>query len=1059
MPMLMLLCASAFGQSRTITGQVKDDSGPVAFATVTESNTTNSVTSDVNGNFKITIAGNSLLITAVNHEPQTVNVSGSTTVNVMMVRSAGQLQEVVVTALGIRRTRNTVPYAAQQVAGDEVSKQRGSNFVSNLSGKVSGLNIVQTNTLGGSTNAVIRGYKSIIGNNQALFVVDGVPYDNTNNKSGGQASGRGGYDYGNTAADINPDDIASITVLKGAAASALYGSRGANGVILITTKQGKKGLGVTINSGVSVGAIDKSTFAKYQKQYGGGYGQYYEDASGYFFYRDINGDGVKDLVTPLTEDASYGAKFDPSLQVYQWDAFDPSSPNYGKARPWVAAQNDPTTFFEKPVSYNQSVFVESGSDKGTFKLGYTRNGDRGILPNSGVDKNLVDFGATLNVTDKLTAGASLNFSNITGSGRYGTGYDDKNMMTNFRQWWQTNVDLKEQRAAYMRTRNNVTWNWTDPNDLVPIYWDNNYFSRFENYESDVRNRYFGNVNLNYKIKDWVSILGRISLDNYSQLLEERQAVGSVTTSSYLRTNLNYNEVNYDLLASFNKDINKELNFKGLLGMNIRRQHTESISAITNGGLIVPKVYSLSNSLNTPNAPVEFDGLKEVDGVFAGATLSWKDMLTLDATVRRDASSTLPKGNNVYYYPSISGGFVFSKLLPTTPWLSYGKFRANYAEVGNDAPLYSVYDVYAVVPPFDGNPQSSVTGTKNNPNLKPERTKSYEAGLEMSFLKSRVGFDFSYYNAESFDQILPVIVSTATGYNSKFLNAATVKNNGVELSLYGTPVRTRDFSWDVNVNWTRNRNKVVKLFEGSENIVLANFQGGVSLNATLGQPFGTIRGNDFVYTNGQRTVSATSGRYMITSNSNEVIGNPNPDWTGGINNTLRYKNFSFSFLIDTRKGGDVFSLDLYYGLATGLYPETAGVNDLGNPSRNTIANGGGVILPGVTPDGKANTKRVSNTNFGTYGYRYNPAAAFVYDASFVKLREALISYSLPAATVERLKPFKGIDFSLIGRNLWIIHKSLPYADPEEIVSSGNLNGYQSGAYPTTRTFAFNVKLRF
>lgn len=1057
--MLMLLCASAFGQSRTITGQVKDDSGPVAFATVTESNTTNSVTSDVNGNFKITIAGNSLLITAVNHEPQTVNVSGSTTVNVMMVRSAGQLQEVVVTALGIRRTRNTVPYAAQQVAGDEVSKQRGSNFVSNLSGKVSGLNIVQTNTLGGSTNAVIRGYKSIIGNNQALFVVDGVPYDNTNNKSGGQASGRGGYDYGNTAADINPDDIASITVLKGAAASALYGSRGANGVILITTKQGKKGLGVTINSGVSVGAIDKSTFAKYQKQYGGGYGQYYEDASGYFFYRDINGDGVKDLVTPLTEDASYGAKFDPSLQVYQWDAFDPSSPNYGKARPWVAAQNDPTTFFEKPVSYNQSVFVESGSDKGTFKLGYTRNGDRGILPNSGVDKNLVDFGATLNVTDKLTAGASLNFSNITGSGRYGTGYDDKNMMTNFRQWWQTNVDLKEQRAAYMRTRNNVTWNWTDPNDLVPIYWDNNYFSRFENYESDVRNRYFGNVNLNYKIKDWVSILGRISLDNYSQLLEERQAVGSVTTSSYLRTNLNYNEVNYDLLASFNKDINKELNFKGLLGMNIRRQHTESISAITNGGLIVPKVYSLSNSLNTPNAPVEFDGLKEVDGVFAGATLSWKDMLTLDATVRRDASSTLPKGNNVYYYPSISGGFVFSKLLPTTPWLSYGKFRANYAEVGNDAPLYSVYDVYAVVPPFDGNPQSSVTGTKNNPNLKPERTKSYEAGLEMSFLKSRVGFDFSYYNAESFDQILPVIVSTATGYNSKFLNAATVKNNGVELSLYGTPVRTRDFSWDVNVNWTRNRNKVVKLFEGSENIVLANFQGGVSLNATLGQPFGTIRGNDFVYTNGQRTVSATSGRYMITSNSNEVIGNPNPDWTGGINNTLRYKNFSFSFLIDTRKGGDVFSLDLYYGLATGLYPETAGVNDLGNPSRNTIANGGGVILPGVTPDGKANTKRVSNTNFGTYGYRYNPAAAFVYDASFVKLREALISYSLPAATVERLKPFKGIDFSLIGRNLWIIHKNLPYADPEEIVSSGNLNGYQSGAYPTTRTFAFNVKLRF
>jgi hypothetical protein len=368
-------------------------------------------------------------------------------------------------------------------------------------------------------------------------------------------------------------------------------------------------------------------------------------------------------------------------------------------------------------------------------------------------------------------------------------------------------------------------------------------------------------------------------------------------------------------------------------------------------------------------------------------------------------------------------------------------------------------VYAVIPPYDGNPQSSVTGVKNNPDLKPERTRSTEAGLEMAFFKNRLGFDVSYYTARSFDQILPVIVSTATGYTSKFVNAATVDNKGIELSLYGTPVRKSSFSWDVNVNWARNRNKVVKLFGDSKNVVLGSFQGGVTLNATLGQPFGTIRGSNFIYTGGQRTVGA-NGRYLISTTSNEVIGNANPDWTGGINNTLKYKNLSLSFLVDFRQGGDIFSLDMYYGLATGLYPETAGTNDLGNPSRNTIANGGGVILPGVKQsDGKPNDIRVSNTNFGTYGYRYNPAAWFVYDASYVKLREAILTYSIPTATISKIKPFKGIDLSLIGRNLWIIHKNLPYADPEEAISAGNLQGYQGGAYPSVRSFAFNVKFRF
>jgi len=329
---------------------------------------------------------------------------------------------------------------------------------------------------------------------------------------------------------------------------------------------------------------------------------------------------------------------------------------------------------------------------------------------------------------------------------------------------------------------------------------------------------------------------------------------------------------------------------------------------------------------------------------------------------------------------------------------------------------------------------------------------------MSFLKSRVGFDVSYYNAKTIDQILPLAITPASGYSSKFLNSGTIRNQGIELSVFGTPFQSKTFSWTVNVNWTRNRNKVIKLFENADNLVLATFQGGVSLNATLGQPYGTIRGSNFIYTGGQRTVDG-DGYYLSSATSNEVIGNPNPDWIGGINNTFKYKDFSLSFLVDMRQGGDVFSLDMFYGSGTGLYPETAGLNDLGNPSRDPVANGGGVIMPGVYEDGKPNTTHVAN-EYATFGAEdLVPAAGFVYDASFVKLREAVLTYSLPKGLMSKIRPFKGIDLSLIGRNLWIIHKNLPYADPEETISSGNLQGYQGGAYPTTRTFSFNIRLRF
>lgn len=1073
--LLIVLCTGLISFARAqkeVTGKVTDakDGTPLTGASVKIKGTSKGTVTDANGEFRLNSVSAStvLVISSVGYTDREVTVGDQASLAITLTQGENVMNEVVVTALGIRRTRNQLPYAAQQIGGEEVSRTRTTNVAGNLSGKISGLEIRQSNSLGGSTNIVIRGVKSLTGNNQALFVIDGVPFDNSNVNSQNQRAGRGGYDYGNAAADINPDDIESITVLKGAASTALYGSRGANGVIMITTKKGRRGLGITVNSGINYGTVDKSTFAKYQNEYGAGYG-------GYFLERDIDGDGVDDLVVPTLDDASYGNRFDPNLMVYHWDAFDPSSPYFGKQKPWVAAANDPSYFFEKPLSFNNSVFIDGSSDKGSFKLGYTRSDEKGILPNSKITKDIVNFSGSYNITDKFTASAAINYNRTKGLGRYGTGYDDKNPMTNFRQWWEVNVDMKEQKEAFFRTWENVTWNWANPpGSLYPIFWDNQYFNRYVNYQNDGRSRYMGYVSLNYKVTDWLNIMGRAGVDFYNELREERLAVGSIPSSilgeafgadaepsGYGRLDRNFRETNYDLLINFDKNISENFNLKALLGGNIRQTDVSTVSAKTNGGLIIPGLYALSNSQNPPQAPLEDVQQVQVNGIFAGATLSYKNFLALDGTIRRDESSTLPKENNSYYYPSVSAGFTFSNVLKNIPWLSYGKLRGDYAEVGNSAPFGSTYDVYKINAPFGAVPMTSIgepaSTTKNNQDLKPERTRSWEVGLEASFFKSRAGFDITYYNARSVDQILPVAVSRATGYDRKFVNAGTIENKGIELSVYGTPIKSQNFSWTINLNWTRNRNKVLELFGETQNLLLGSFQ-ATSINATLGQPYGTIRGSNFVYTNGQKTLDA-DGYYLFSETSNEVIGNVNPDWIGGVQNTLKYKDLALTFLVDVRQGGDVFSLDLYYGLATGLYPETAGLNDQGKPVRGVPDEGGGIIREGVTADGKPNAVRVDGTGYGTFGYYWTPDAGFVYDASFVKLREVALTYSFPSKLMSRLAPFKGIDLSLIGRNLWIIHKNLPYADPEEIQSSGNVQGYQGGAYPSVRNIGFNVKFRF
>ncbi len=1059
--MLLFVSLSLLSHAQ-IKGRVTNakDGAPIDGVTVNVKGGLAATSTNADGRFTINVTKNevTLAFSAVGFLPKSLTAKNGQDITITLDQDTRSMNEVVVTALGVKRNKNSLPYAAQQVSGDEVSRARGGNIASALSGKVSGLQVIQGNGIGASTNVVIRGNKSLTSSNQALFVVDGVPIDNSNTNSANQRTGRGGYDYGNAAADINPDDIESVNVLKGAAATALYGSRAANGVIMITSKKAKRGLGITVNSGVIIGTMDRSTFPTYQKQYGAGYSDPYQKDG--FLYFDANGDGVKDYVVPTAEDASYGVKFDPNLLVYHWDAFDPASPNYRKAKPWVAAQNDPRSFYETSVSTNNNVMFDGVSDKGFFKLGYTRNSEKGILPNSKVIKNIINFGASYAMTDKLTFSALINYSKIDGKGRYGTGYNGRNVNQNFRQWYQTNVDVQEQKEAYFRNRQNITWNWSDPSTAAgtrPIYTDNYYWIVYQNYETDTRSRVFGNIALDYKPLKWLSLLARITVDNYTELQEERIAVGSQLVPAYSRFDRTYNEINYDFMANVDHQLTADINFKALAGINMRRNQIRSSAAATNGGLVVAGLYSIANSKGTVTAPVEAYQPKAVDGYFGGVTFDFRKFLTVDATIRRDRSSTLPESANAYNYYALSGSWLFSHHLKELSWLSSGKLRVNYATVGNDAPWGSVKDVYDQPAPFGGSLLYSLPPNKNNDNLIPEETRSKEIGIEAAFLRNRLGFDITYYHTNTTNQIIPVAVSTSTGYSNKFVNAGNIENKGIELSLYATPVKTKYFSWVINVNWTRNRNKVLELYNDSKNLQLAALQGGVSINATLGQPYGTIQGKTWDLVNGERLVKA-NGRYSLSTSTSNVIGNVNPDWTGGVYNTLKYKNLSLGFLIDVRQGGDVFSLDMFYGMATGVLPESVGLNDLGNPSRNTIATGGGVIMPGVTADGKPNTKRVENV-FGTFGYAQNPAAAFVYDASYVKLRELNLTYSIPQRVFGKVKAIKGAEVGIIGRNLWIIHKNLPYSDPEETLSSGNVQGYQSGAYPTTRSIGVNVKVKF
>lgn len=991
-------------------------------------------------------------------------------VNITMTGTAVELEGVVVTALGIKREKKSLGYSAQQVTSEEVSNVPTGNFVNNLSGKVAGLSITNGTNFGGSTNVVLRGFKSLLGDNQALFVVDGVPILNTNVNSSDQKSGRGGLDFGNAASDINPNNIAEINILKGAAATALYGSRVQNGAIIITTKKGKSGndLSIELSSSFTMSKVDKSTFPEYQTEYGEGYfGQRFSTYLGQ--PRARTGD-----------DASYGPKYDGSL-VYQYDAFIPGSATFGQATPWVAAENGPIAFFNTGTSTVNNIALSGGTDKGTYRVTYSNTDSKDILPNSLLSKNNYNAAATYKFNDKLSSNFNLTYVNQNTRNRNSTGYNG-NIMSNFRQWWATNIDLKEQKQFYELGNLNYTWNQRSATDIAPNYWDNPYFQRYNNYNTDTRQRFAGNASVNYEVSKNFSLMGRVGTDGFNMRTEDRLAVGSYPNiigsnsnganlpaqpSGYTVDLYNFSEQNYDFLATYKKDIIDDLNLNIIAGTNYNVQNRYLNQQSTSGGLYIQGLYTISNSVSAPALPRIVDTKKQVLGIFSQATLGYKGTYYIEGSVRRDQSSALPVNNNSYWYSAASASIVFSNWLKDVEFINFGKFRAAFAQVGSDTDPNQLENTYVARTPF-GTPVYSVNTNAKNPNLKPQQLDNIELGLNMQFAKNRLGFDVSWFQNKAYNQILPLPVSTATGSSFNTINAGTLTTKGLEVTLNLTPIKTTNFDWDINVNWANPNTKVTKLSPGIENININSLQGGISINAPLNEDYGSIWGTTYVLDGSGQRVIGTNGAYIVSTTTDNKLGTYQADWTGGINNKFTYKNLAFSFLIDIKKGGSVFSLDQYYGYGTGIYANSVGNNDLGNPIRNKLADGGGDLLQGVMvnptytstngqPQYVTNTTRLDKSQSSQVLGTDPPAAAFVYDAGFVKLREVVLTYSLPSSILG--KSVKGASLSVIGNNLWIIDKSLPYSDPEAGLSSGNTQGYQAGPMPTTRNISFNFKVNF
>ncbi|WP_293311740.1 SusC/RagA family TonB-linked outer membrane protein [Pedobacter sp. UBA5917] len=1043
--LLLFITQQLFAQNAIITGTVKSADGEtLPGVSIFIKETRQTTISDGKGAFSINAPEKGTLVFSyIGFKTQEVQISKNGPIAVILQSSDNALDEVVVTALGISREKKSLGYAVQEVKGQSLAEAKESNLVNALAGKIAGVRVTNSQGSMGSSRVVIRGETSIAGNNQPLFVVDGIPVDNS------QLNSAGARDYANTISDINPEDIESMSVLKGPNAAALYGSRAAAGVILIKTKTGKskKGLGIAVNSNAVIESI--LTLPVYQNAFGQG-------SEGKFSYVDGKGAGVNDGV-----DESWGPKLDGRLipQFY----------SKGVAVPFVAHPDNVRDFFETGYSLNNGVSVADAGEKFDYRLSYNNLKEVGVIPNSGQGKNSFVVNTTLRITPKLSVTANANYSKLSSDNLPGTGGSrSTSTMLQF-TWFGRQVDIN-QLKNYLDENGN-TFNWNNS------YYSNPYWVAYENTVSQNRNRLIGSIGLNYKIIKGLEFNFRTGTDYYNDRRKVKIAYGTNGTpfGSYTESAFTVSESNTDATLNFNRQLNDDFSLELLAGSNIRTRYIEQNDQSA-PRLAVAGLYSLSNSRDPLTSSNNYSKLKSYS-VYASGQIGFRNYLFANITARNDWSSTLPAQNRSYFYPSFNGSFVATEAFDIKGGvLDYWKIRGGWSKVGKDADPYRLINTYSFSAPYGSSPQLSPATTDLNRDLKPETTTSTELGTEATFFGKRVRVDLSLYNTNSYDQILSVDVSQSTGFRSKLLNAGKINNKGIEVQLGLTPVK-KQFIWDIDFNYAANRSKVIELDKAGllQNYVVAS--NSAQVIAAVGQPYGALFGNAFLRDgNGNIVVNSTGAPQ--TDPTKKVLGKYTPDWIGGVYNTFSYKGVSLGVLIDASFGGSIYNGTYATGTYTGVLASTlpgraaeyGGISYYypgNNKANGTVRVNGaapagvtvyddGIIFDGVTADGKRNDKILPAQQY--YKSFRTIDEANIFDASYVKLREVKLSYNLPAKWLRPLS-LQGVSVSLVGRNLWIIHRNTVDIDPEVAFNTGNGQGLESLSNPTTRTYGLNLNIKF
>jgi TonB-linked SusC/RagA family outer membrane protein len=1086
--LLLLFCLcfvifanSSFAQKRQINGTVKDEKGaPLTSASVTINGTKLGTITDDGGHFSIAASSEDVLvITALNYQSLQVTVGEQNNIEVVLKPgNISELNDVVVTALGIKREKRTLGYATQEVKGDDLTQTTQNNVLNSLSGRAAGVQITAASgAVGAGSRIVLRGNNSF-GNNQPLIVVDGVPISNAATNVGAYGS----VDYGSGVQDIDPNDIASINVLKGANAAALYGYRAGNGVILITTKSGKssgnRGIGVSYTGGISF--ENPYILPKYQNKYGQGSNggeyvwkrdhpdmTYQEYAEMYGFkYVDGAGNGVND-----NTDESWGPHLDIGLMIPQYNSPVDADGNR-TATPWISHPDNVKNYFATGHTIDNHISISTNSDKGSTRFSMGHQKQTGTIPNTDQTKYNFSINSIQNLTSRLTAEGVINYVHIHNGNLIGQGYNSYNPMQSIGNWFGRQVDMKDLKANYKKVNDDGSlYNWNSS------YHNNPYaevYSVFNNARQ--KDRMFGYMSLSYEFSKWFNLKARAGDDWSTEFRKEISTSQELNNwlaginGTFIQREYHLNELNLDLLASGGDQIgSSDFSIHYNAGANYR-DYTQKNSTIGAGDLTVPNLFTIANAKGSTTQTM-YDYHLRSNSIFGQASIGYKNWLNLDLSARNDWNSSLPAASRSFFYPSASLSWIFSDALGINHGiLNYGKLRASWAKVGNATDPYQVFPTYTPITyTFNGVSMYRYPASLPALVLEPEMAKSIEAGLELQFFQNRIGLDATYYDKKTSNQIMNVDISAAGGSSGLVVNAGEIENKGIGLQLHLgilRPTTPNGLSWDMDVNFAKNKNMVNKLYTDpntGEKLESFNITGawGITVDAIPGQAFGVIRGDKMVRDDNGNIVVDAEG--LPTFESTQVLGNITPDWVGGVNNTFAYKNFHLGFLVDFRRGGDIYSVTDMFGGYTGVLAYTAE----GNMREDGIILGKDYMTDKkfVKEDGTPNDIRASASDvFKKLTYANAGGSEFdVFSGSYIKLRQIEFGYTFPKSSLSKVDWLKGASLSLFSYNVALLKTSKgnkAHIDPETGFGVGNDGlGIEQGQIPSNRSIGLKLKLNF